>query len=295
MAGKSAMKALTACVLCLCAGLSVRGQATTAGPPYAIILRSRDGVVTPERTKHAETGGGFIQVTQISPNVVMFLMRGAVVAGVDHAGNAAMQFKLSQDLEIVATQPNLRPPRLIATAWLIGSLDSTLKHGGTAEQAKACATLRALGDPMIDMCIKEHSVSGGENLLVNERVGPLEAVVVPGPYCLMQTFAINAAQPKACCCTGSAAAHFDPDPRLDARWNEVLKPFRAVPHQNFGFRVILRVVEDVPPVEAPSPPRENLPAPENLPPPQPVPPLREPLLPPSSIPNGKITPDTEQK
>src|SRR5579885_3391480 len=95
MAGKSAIRALTACMLCLSIGLSARGQATTAaGPPYAILLRSRDGVVTPERTKHAETGGGFVQVTQIAPNVVLFLMRGAVVAGVDHSGNAAMQFNL---------------------------------------------------------------------------------------------------------------------------------------------------------------------------------------------------------
>jgi hypothetical protein len=284
MAGKSAIGALAACVLWLCGGLPARGQATTAGPPYVILLRSRDAVVTPERTKHAETGGGFIQVTQILPNVVMFLMRGAVVAGVDHAGNAAMQFKLSQDLEIVATQPNLRPPRLIATAWLIGSLDSSLKHGGIAEQAPACATLRSVGDPIIHMCTKPHSVGAGENLLVNERVGPLEAVAVPGPYSLTQTFALNVVQDKACCCTGSAAAHFDPDPRLDARWNEVLKPFRAVPHQNFGFRVILRVVEDVPPVEAPPPPMEN------LPPPQPVPPVREPIPPPSPINDGKTTP-----
>jgi hypothetical protein len=270
MAGKSVIGALIACALCLCAGLPpARGQAP-AEPPYVILLRSRSAVVTPERTKHAETGGGFIQVTQILPNVVVFLMRGAVVAGVDHAGNAAMQFKLSQDLEIVATQPNLRRPRIIATSWLIGSLDSSLKHGGMAEQAPACATLRSVGDPIIDMCIKPHSVGGGENLLVNERVGPLEAVAVPGPYCLTQTFAINANQPKACCCTGSAAAHFDPDPRLDARWNEVLKPFRAVPHQNFGYRVILRVVEDIPPAEAQSPPQ-----PESLPPPQPVPQVKE--------------------
>ena len=272
MGGKSALRALTACVLCLSAGLSAWGQATTAvGPPYVILLRSRDGVVTPERTKHAETGGGFIQVTQILPNVAMFLMRGAVVAGVDHAGNAAMQFMLKQDLEIVATQPNLRPPRLIATAWLIGALDSSLKHGGMAEQAPACATFRSIGDPIIDMCIKPHSVGGGENLLVNERVGPLEAVVVPGPYCLSQSFSINAVQNKACCCTGSAAAHFDPEPRLDARWNDLLKPFRAVPHQNFGFRVILRVVENVPPPEAPGPTPENLPQPQPVPSPLPGP------------------------
>jgi hypothetical protein len=283
MAGKSAIGAFVACALCLCAGLSARGQAT-AQPPYVILLRSRSAVVTPERTKHAETGGGFIQVTQILPNVVMFLMRGAVVAGVDHGGTAAMQFKLSQDLEIVATHPTLRPPRLIATAWLIGALDSSLKHGGMAEQAPACASLRSVGDPIIHMCMKPHSVGGGENLLVNERVGPLEAVAVPGPYCLTQTFALNAVQDRACCCSGSAAAHFDPDPRLDARWNEVLKPFRAVPHQNFGFRVILRVVEDIPPAEAATP------TPENLPPPQPVPQVKEQNPAPPAVENGNSTP-----
>jgi hypothetical protein len=273
MARKSAIGALTACVICLSSGLAARGQAV-AEPPYVILLRSRDAVVTPERTKHGDTGGGFIQVTQILPNVVVFLMRGAVVAGLDHGGNAAMQFKLNQDLEIVATHPGLRPPRLITTAWLIGSLNSSLKNGGTAEQAPACATLRGVGDPIIQMCMKPHSVGGGENLLVNERVGPFEAVAVPGPYCLAQTFALNATQPRYCCCAGSAAAHFDPDPRLDSRWNDVLKPFRAVPKQNFGFRVILRVVEDVPPVEAPpTPPAEN------LPPPEPVPPTKEPLPP----------------
>lgn len=264
MAGRSAVAMVAACAVCLGAGLSVRGQAP-AEPPYAILLRSRDAVVTPERTKHGETGGGFIQVTQIQPNVVMFLMRGAAVAGADHGGRAAVQFKVNQDLEIVPTRPNLRPPRLIATAWLIGSLNSTLKHGGTAEQSPACAALRSVGDPVIQMCVKPHSVGSGENLLVNERVGPLEAVVVPGPYCLEQTFALSAAQERMCC-AGAAAAHFDPDPRLDARWNEVLKPFRAVPHQNFGFRIILRVVEDAPPVEAPpAPPAESLPPPQLVP------------------------------
>jgi hypothetical protein len=281
MAGKSTIGMLTACVIWLCSDLAVRGQGTVAEPPYAILLRSRDAVVTPERTKHGETGGGFIQVTQITPNVVVFLMRGAVVAGLDHSGSAAMQFHLDQDLEIVATHSGLRPPRLIATAWLIGSLDSSFKNGGTAEQAPACATLRSVGDPILHMCIKPHSVGGGENLLVNERVGPFEAVAVPGPYHLSQTFAINAVQPRTCCCAGSAAASFDPDPRLDARWNEVLKPFRAVPKQNFGFRVILRVVEDVAPAETPPPA-------ENLPPPEPVP--SKGTKPPATLDNSSRTP-----
>jgi hypothetical protein len=253
------------------------------GKSVVLTLRSRDGVVTPERTKHGETGGGFIQVTQITPNVVMFLMRGAAAAGVDHAGSAGMQFKLEQDLEIMSTRAGLRPPRLVAAAWLIGSLNSTLRNGGMAEQAPACATFRsaALTEPIVSMCIKPHSVGSGENLLVNERVGPLEAVVTPGAYHLSQTFAINVNQEKACYLTGSAAANFDPEPRLEGTWNDVLKPFRAVPKRDFGYRVILRVVEDVPPVEAPPPQTET------LPPPQPVPQASKKLPEPPTALNGE--------
>jgi hypothetical protein len=277
MLGKSAVLVVVVCALCLFAGLMACAQVVTE-PPYVFLLRSRDGVVTPERSKHAETGGGFIHVTQVTPNVLMFWMHGAAAAGVDHAGSAGMQFKLEQDLEILATRAGIRPPRLVAAAWLIGSLDSTLRNGGMAEQAPACAAFRsiALPEPIVSMCIKPHSVGGGENLLVNERVGPLEAVVAPGPYHLSQTFAINVNQQKACYLTGSAAANFDPEPRLEGKWNDVLKPFRAVPKRDYGYRVILRVVEDVPPVEAPPPQTEA------LPPPQPVPQASEktPVTPP---------------
>ncbi len=288
MLGRSAVRMIAACIVCLVAGHVARAQAVVE-PPYVFLLRTREGVVTPERTKHAETGGGFIQVTQIAPNVVLFLMRGAVVAGEDHAGNAAQQFKLEQDLEILATRSGIRPPRVVAAAWLIGTLDSSLRNGGNAEQGIAAATLHTIAtpEPVVSLVMKPHAVAGGENLLVNERVGPMEAVVTPGPFHLSQTFGISASQGR-CCHAGAAAAHFDPDPRLDARWNEVLKPFRAVPKRDFGFRVILRVVEDVPPPElAPAPP----PA-EGLPPPQPIPQTPGPkgTLPPAPIPNGQNSP-----
>lgn len=265
MLGKSAVRMVAACAMCLATGMVARAQAV-AEPPYVFLLRSREAVVTPERTKHAEAGGGFIQVTQISPNVVLFLMRGAVVAGEDHGGRAAQQFKLEQDLEILATRSGTRPPRLVAAAWLIGTLDSSLKNGGTAEQAPACATFHsiALPEPIVSLVMKPHSVGGGENLLVNERVGPMEAVLAPGPYHLSQSFSISAAQQR-CCHAGSAAAFFDPDPRLDSMWNEVLKPFRAVPKRDFGYRVILRVVEDVPPPDVVPPQPESLPAPQPIP------------------------------
>jgi hypothetical protein len=264
MLGKSAVRMVAACAVCLSTGIVARAQAV-AEPPYVFLLRSREAEVTPERTKHAETGGGFIQVTQIAPNVVLFLMRGAVVAGEDHAARAAMQFKLEQDLEIMATRSGIRPPRLVAAAWLIGTLDSSLKNGGAAQQDAACATVGSLAGPIVNLVMKPHAVADGENLLVNERVGPMEALVAPGPYHLSQTFGISAMQGKGCH-TGSAAAHFDPDPRLDTKWNEVLKPFRAVPKRDFGFRVILRVVEDVPPPDiAAQPPVEALPPPQPIP------------------------------
>lgn len=277
MLAKSAFRLLVPCVLYLCAGYLGRIEAAPEQPPYVILLRSRDAVVTPERSKHAETGGGFIQVTQISPDMVLFVQRGAVAAGDDHAGRASLQFALNQEMEIMATRGGLRPPRLVATAWLIGSLDSSLRHGGTAEQAPAIAELASAGVPVVNLAIKPHGVGGGENLLVNERAGPVEVVITPGPYCLKQTFALNVLQERTCH-SGSVAAHFDPDPKLDAHWNEVLKPFRAVPHRDFGFRVILRVIEDTPPPEDADV--------EKLPPPNPLPPREDKRVPLT----GKVTP-----
>jgi len=174
-----------------------------------------------------------------------------------------MQFKLHQDFEIVPTRPTPRPPKLVLAAWAIGSLQSSLKDGGTAEHGPACAAVLCGPNTVLNLCIDPHSVGGGENLLVNDRVGPLEAVVAPGGFCLDQTFALNAVQPKNHCHPGGAAADFDPDAKLDSRWNEILKPFRAAPHKDFGFRVILRVVEDAPPPGVLiAPPVESLPPPK---------------------------------
>lgn len=262
MMRKSAAEMCLACAACLSA-LLIANPGQAADPPYAIVLRSRDGVVTPERSLESQTGGGFIQVTQLEPNVVMILMRGAVAAGYGHKdGSAAMQFNLHQDFEIVATRPNLRPPQLVLAAWAIGTLQTTIKEGGTAEQGPACAAVLCGPNTVLNLCVKPHSVSGCENLLVNDRVGPLEAVVAPGGFCLNQTFALNANQPKTHCHPGAAAADFDPDPKFDSHWNELLKPFRAVPHRDFGFRVILRVVEVPPPPGVPAPPIESLPPPK---------------------------------
>ena len=156
-----------------------------------------------------------------------------------------MQFELNQDFEVVPTRAGLRPPRLLLSAWAIGTLVSTQdEEGGTANLGDACASILSGGQLLLSACVKPHSVAGGQNVLVNDRVGPVESTIAPGRYCLHQTLLLNAFQPKLLCHSGSAAADFDPEPRFDSRWNEVLKPFRAFPHQDFGFRVILQVAEE---------------------------------------------------
>lgn len=246
----------TACLSCLTSSLRA------AAPPYVILLRSRGAAVTPEKSKNSQTGGGYIQLTQVEPNTVMILMRGTVAAAADHKdGSAALQFELNQDFEIVPALKGAPPPRMTLSAWVIGALNSTEKEGGSAEQAAGCTTVESAGTPLLKVCVNPHAISAGQNLLVNDRFGPVDAAVVPGAFTLHQTFALRANQPKACYHRGFAAADFDPDPRLDSQWNPLLKPFRAVPHKDFGFRVLLRVVEDVPPAAIVVPKNELLPAP----------------------------------
>ena len=41
-----------------------------------------------------------------------------------------------------------------------------------------------------------------------------------------------------------AVADFDPAAQLDAFWSDALKPFRAGPRGDLGFKIVVRVVED---------------------------------------------------
>jgi hypothetical protein len=266
MVRKSVSPLLVACAACLPPLLTAGYAAAQTTPPYRILLRSRSGEVTPERVKDAQTGSGHIDILQREPDELVVLMRGAVVAGSDQqkGGAATMHFVLDQDFEVVPTRTGLRPPMLTLVGQVIGTLQSTAKGGGAAEQGPACAAVNSAGQPVLQFCIKPHAVAGGQELFVNDRTGPLEAPVVPGLYCLHQTFEISASEPWSLCHhlgTG-AAANFDPDPRLDARWNNILKPFRAVPHRDFGFGVLVRVLETPLPTGA---------APGQLPAPAPAP------------------------
>jgi hypothetical protein len=241
-------------------------------PPYRLVLRSRSAVVTPERIKDGQTAGGYIEVVQQEADQIVIVLRGAVAAGAEQykGGSAAEHFDLNQDFEVVATRAAVRPPRLTVSGMLIGSLQSTQRNGGNAEQGPACAEVNSGGQPLMHFCIKPHAITTGQKLFVNDRDG-CDMLVAPGPFCLHASYDIRADQPWQHCHSLGAmvGAIFDPDPAFRARWSPVTTPTRGVPNRDFGFTITLHVEEErLPPgVTAGS---EQLPPPkkaEQLPPP----------------------------
>jgi hypothetical protein len=235
---------------------AVRAADAPPGPAYEIVLRSRHAEVTPTRTREAQTGGGSIIVEQPEPNTIAVTMKGSAVAGSDcSASDAAMDFILEQDLDIVPTRGGVRPPRIGLVGRVVGTLQVTdpckccgkdCKPCGSAEQGPAAACL-SLGDAsVLSIGVKSSAVSCSQESAINFREGPVETPAAPGCYHLTGSFHIGASQGKGVWHRQAAVADFDPAPELDAFWADVLKPFRAVPRGDFGFKVVLRVVEDAP-------------------------------------------------
>jgi hypothetical protein len=227
------------------------------GPAYQIVLRSRHAEVTPTRVKDAQTGGGYILVEQPEPNTIVITMAGAAVAGSECCGStAAIDFNLEQELEIVPTRAGVRPPRIGMVGRLIGTLQVTDpgkcgKTCGSAEQGPASACLALGGTNLLSVSVKPSSVACGQDSSINHRHGPVESAAVAGSYCLTGSFHMAVTQGKGVWNRQAAVADFDPAPQLDGVWADVLKPFRAVPRKDFGFKVIVRVVEDAPAAAAP--------------------------------------------
>lgn len=238
----------TACLAALCLGESTSAQ-ETARPPYIIHLRSRGSEVVPARAQDAQTAGGYVEVRQLTPDTLLAVMHGGVVAGSEKykCGSASMRFRLHQEFEILPTRTGLRPPKLSLAGVVIGTLQSSAQGGGSAEQGPANAAVTSGGQALLNVSLKPHTVQSTQKLLVNDREGPVELLVAPGPFCLDQEFALSANQPYHGCLHhhlgAGVAADFDPEPRFDARYGSILKPFRAVPHRDFGFTVLLRVSE----------------------------------------------------
>ena len=247
---RSLLPAGLAAALCAAGALAADPPPAPNGPAYQIVLRSRLAEATPYRTKDAQTGGGSVIVEQPEPNTVVVTMGGAAVAGSGCKSSAAgITFNLVQDFDIIPIRAGARPPRVGMVGRVIGTLQVTDpgKYGkvcGTSEQGPATAHL-ALGDTsLLSIDVKPSSASCGQELAINHRHGPVEAVAPVGCYRLTAAFGLGVTQGKGVFNRQYAVADFDPAPQLDAFWSDALKPFRAVPRGDFGFTIVVRVVED---------------------------------------------------
>lgn len=248
------------CGITLACSLAAAAAADpTPSPAYHIMLRSRRAEAIPNRTKDAQSGGGAIVVEQPDSNTVIVTMGGAAVAGSDcHGSSAGIDFHLDQDLEIVATRAGARPPRIGLVGRVVGTLQVTepLKCGffscgtkgtkgcGSAEQGPGTACL-SIGDTnLLSVNVQSSSACCGQESAINFRDGPVESTASVGCYKLTGSFRIGASQGKGIWHRQFAVADFDTAPQLDAFWADALKPFRAVPRRDFGFKVVMRVIED---------------------------------------------------
>src|SRR5262249_55406118 len=120
------------------AGKPLEIKVSAAQPPtpaVSITLADRHGHATPLRLGCCHTGGGNTDVAQPSPDTVVITMTGVAVAvgGPCRAGVAAMDFDLTQDLEVVFEKSDVKAAKLTLEARAIGLLRSHECGGGFAE------------------------------------------------------------------------------------------------------------------------------------------------------------------
>jgi hypothetical protein len=226
-----------------------------ASAPVApiITLRERHGHVTPERRGFQHTGGGNIDVAQPSPDVVIITMTGAAAAGPHPCKDsvASQDFDLTQCFEVTVDKSLAKRLKLTMEARVVGLLRSHCHGNGVSEESAACATVTCGPVEVLTVCAPAHSVSGGENLSINDHDGPLSVPLLPGTYTLHQTFRVAVTHPHGLR-PGSKAfsAEFAPDPALDPLWISYWEPFHGANKKDFGFQVILKVAEDQTPLPA---------------------------------------------
>ena len=231
-------------------GCALAGRAPDAPAPPDVTLElgPRQAQGTPSRTGFAHTGGGNIDVQQPSPDTIVVTMTGVAVAG-GHPGKdslAALAFELVQEFEVKFVKPETKQARLTVEARVIGLLRSHAKGGSAGITCPAHAAVAPVGGgpAVAEVGLPGRAVAGGENLSVNDKVGPTAAVVPAGKYALHQAFGVQAAHPRSLWPCKAASAEFAPDPALDPLWISAFEPFHGAQKKDFGFQVIVRVAAE---------------------------------------------------
>jgi hypothetical protein len=208
-------------------------------------LKDRHGHATPARRGFTHTGGGNIDVAQPAPDTVVITMAGVAVAGAHPYKDSAasLAFDLNQCLQISIDNPKVKRAKVTLEGRVIGLLRSH-KGGGRAEQGPAQATLISGSAGIASLDLPSHCVTGGDNLSINDRSGPVSALVAAGEYHLNQTFVVSAAHVSTLKLCKAASAEFAPDPALDPLWISYWEPFHGAAKKDFGFQVIIKVAAE---------------------------------------------------
>jgi hypothetical protein len=210
-------------------------------PRVVFLVRDRHGHTTPERTGSARTGGGNVDVVQSREDTLIVSMTGVATAGPHPFKESAsqMNFDLDQELAIVFVDPKLKKAKLTIQGRLLGLLRGD-RHGGSAGVGHGEVALACGNSAFVAVHFEGHTVSGDENLAINDRKGPVSLPALPGEYHLLQRLQLHAAHARSIC-GKAASAEFAPDPALDPTWISVTEPFHGANKKELGFRVILRV------------------------------------------------------
>jgi hypothetical protein len=244
--------------------ITVQPAAPTA-PPITIVLGPRHGHVVPERRGCAHTGGGNIDVAQPTPDVLVVTMTGAAVSyGAFCPALAAQVFELEQCFEVSFDNPKVKKAKLTMEGRVIGLLRSH-RPKDSAGYDEACASVGVDSFCLVKLCVPPHSVTGKQNLSVNDHDGPYSVPVTAGKHILRQTFRIAATAHPTILPTKGPSAELAPDPAVDPLWLNYKEPFHGAIKKDFGFQLTLKVAEDTEaekPETAEKPPlREKLPEP----------------------------------
>ncbi|HEV3263072.1 MAG TPA: hypothetical protein VG013_39930 [Gemmataceae bacterium] len=220
-----------------------------ARPAVQLLLGPGEGTATPHRTCCAHAGGGNVLVTQPANDTIATSMTGVVVAKSSplDVGVASYTFELTQDFEVVFSDPKVRAARLLMEARVVGLLRSpncccASPGASAAVSIPADAAVRCGPQDLLALSLPARSASCGENLSVYNREGPASVLIAPGKYTLHEVFGIQATGGKWGCLCKGPSAEFAPEGALDARWVSPREPFHGANKNSFGFQVILKVV-----------------------------------------------------
>jgi hypothetical protein len=243
------MRKLITAVVTLGLALPLRAAAEEKGPPppVSILLRDRHGHVAPAHAGHVWSGAALIDVQPISPDTVRITMTGGVAAPGHpcHSTQAAMTFDLEQCFEVVFEKPGLKSAKLSVEGRVVGLLRGGRQ--GSASESGGCATVLCRDAGLLTLCVPDHAVAGCESLSLNDRAGPTEVPVGPGPHTLHAHWELAAGQPRALI-EKAASAEFAPEPALDPLWvGGPRDPFHGAGKKEFGLVFVLRVTEDAAP------------------------------------------------